>query len=233
MAVRARHGAETQMNRYLGLLALAAFLTGCASSPPPPDWQLQAKPAIDASVTAYLLGDSRTAAREFEHARGLIASTGQPQLVARAELMRCAAQVASLAFEPCAGFEKLRADAAAPERAYADYLAGRVLPREDIDQLPPAQRDVAAAIAGKGLSAAAVRDIEDPLSRLIAAALLFHAGKADPAVIAVAADTASSQGWRRPLLAWLQVQVQLAERAGADEEAQRLRRRIELVQNQR
>lgn len=220
------------MNRCLGLLALAAWLTACASNPPPPDWQLQAKPDIDASVTAYLVGDGRRAEREFEHARGLIASTGQPQLVARAELMRCAARVASLEFEPCAGFEKLRADAAAPERAYADYLAGRVLPREDIDRLPPAQRDAAAAIAGKGLSASAVQDIKDPLSRLIAVALLFHAGKADPAVIAVAADTASSQGWRRPLLAWLEVQVQLAERAGAKEDAQRLRRRIELVQNQ-
>jgi hypothetical protein len=105
--------------------------------------------------------------------------------------------------------------------------------REDIARLPPAQRSVAAAIAGNGMPASAIQDITDPLSRLIAAALLFHAGKADPAVIAVAADTASSQGWRRPLLAWLQVQVQLAERAGADEDAQRLRRRIELVENQR
>ena len=109
-----------------------------------------------------------------------------------------------------------------------------MLTREDIARLPPAQRDAATAIAGKdGMPASAVQDITDPLSRLIAAALLFHAGKADPAVIAVAADTASAQGWRRPLLAWLQVQAQLAERAGANEEVQRLQRRIDLIQDTR
>ena len=41
----------------------------------------------------------------------------------RAELLRCAVQVASLVFEPCPGFEPLRQDAPAAERAYAAYLA--------------------------------------------------------------------------------------------------------------
>jgi hypothetical protein len=49
-------------------------------------------------------------------------------------------------------------------------------------------------------------------------------------VLQIAVDTASSQGWRRPLLAWLNVQLLLAERAGAVAEAERLRRRIALVQ---
>ena len=81
--------------------------------------------------------------------------------------------------------------------------------------------------------ALSLQAVDDPLSRLIAAALLFRAGLADPATIALAADTASAQGWRRPLLAWLEVQAQLAERAGASDEAQRLRRRIALVTEQR
>jgi hypothetical protein len=67
------------------------------------------------------------------------------------------------------------------------------------------------------------------LSRLIATALLFRAGLADPNAIVLATDTASAQGWRRPLLAWLEVQALRAERAGANEQAQRLRRRIALV----
>lgn len=218
------------MSRRRGFLALAMCLGGCVTSPLPPDWELQAKPAMDASTVAYLLGDSRAAARDFERARGLIASTGRLQLVARAELMRCATRVASLEFEPCDGFERLRADADAPERTYADYLAGRTLSRDDIERLPPWQRSVAAAVAGSGMSIKVVRAITDPLSRLIGAALLFRAGKADPDVMAIAVDTASAQGWRRPLLAWLQVQALWAERANRHEEAQRLRRRMELIQ---
>ena len=61
----------------------------------------------------------------------------------------------------------------------------------------------------------------------MAAGVLLRAGRANPEVIALAVDTASSQGWRRPLLAWLNLQVQHAEQAGATAEAERLRRRIE------
>ena len=60
--------------------------------------------------------------------------------------------------------------------------------------------------------------------------MLFQAGKASPAAIALAADTASAQGWRRPLLAWLEVLALRAEKAGAAGEAERLRRRMDLVQ---
>jgi hypothetical protein len=216
------------MSARLVMLSATALLAACSSTPLPPDWQLQAKPALEGAVSAHLQGDSGVAQREFQRARGLLSRTGQPGLVARGELMRCAAQVAGLDFTPCEGFERLRADAPAVEQAYADHLAGRSLSRESIERLPPAQRAAASAIASQG-PAPSLQSIDDPLSRLIAAALLFRAGQADPATIALAADTASAQGWRRPLLAWLEVQARLAERAGANDEAQRLRRRIALV----
>jgi hypothetical protein len=216
------------MSARLVLLAATALLAACSSTPLPPDWQLQAKPALEGAVSAQLQGDTPVAQREFERARGLLARTGQPALLARGELMRCAALVASLDFAPCDGFERLRADTPVAEQAYADHLAGRALPRSAIELLPPAQRATASAIASKA-TAVSLQSVDDPLSRLIAAALLFRAGQADPATIALAADTASAQGWRRPLLAWLEVQARLAERAGANEEAQRLRRRIAIV----
>ncbi len=99
---------------------------------------------MDHAVAAYLTGDTRLAASDFERARSEIARTGRIDLLGRAELVRCAARVASLVFEPCEGFEKLRADSAAPERAYADYLAARVQP-QDIALLPEQHRAVAAA----------------------------------------------------------------------------------------
>jgi hypothetical protein len=48
-------------------------------------------------------------------------------------------------------------------------------------------------------------------------------------VLQVAVGTASREGWRRPLLAWLGVQAQRAEKAGDVVEAQRIRRRMALV----
>ena len=216
------------MQALLPAISLA-LLGACASHPPPPDWQLNAKTASERSLTAYLSGDARVEAQELQRARSEIARTGRPDLLARIELAHCAAQVASLVFQPCAAFEAVRADVPAAERAYADYLGVRLRP-QDIGLLPEAQRSVAAGAPGDATNADALGAIPDPLSRLVAAGVLFEANRADPQVIAIAIDTASSQGWRRPLLAWLGVQLRRVELAGASDESQRLRRRIEIVQ---
>jgi hypothetical protein len=201
------------------LLALAA----CSSGPKPADWQLEAKTASERGVAAYMEGNARVEAVEFARALSEVSSTGRVDLTARIELLRCASRVASLVLDPCAGFERLRADASAAERAYADYLAGRLQP-QDVALLPATQRAVA------GGDAVAVKAMTDPLSQLVAAAVLFRRGQASPQVLQQAVDTSSAQGWRRPLLAWLGVQAQLADKAGDGEEAARLRRRMLLVE---
>ena len=209
------NAAERRTRGIAAIVAATLWLAACSSTPPPPDWQGNSKIAIERSVAAYLTGDTRIEALEFERARSEVSRTGRFDLVARIELLRCAGRVASLVFEPCAGFEALREQADPPERAYADYLAGRATP-QDVALLPAAQRGD-------------VKDIADPLARLVAIGVRFETARADPAAIQLAVDTASAQGWRRPLLAWLGVQLKRAETAGADDEARRLRRRIELI----
>lgn len=213
------------LSRVLSVLTLL-LLAACSSGPKAPDWQREAKTAMERAVAAYLEGNSRVEAQEFARVRSELSSTGRSDLMARAELLRCASRVASLVLEPCAGFEALRPDAPAAERAYADYLAGQLQP-QDMALLPAPQRAAAAA----GADAAALKTLADPLSQLVAAGVMFRAGRASPAVLQQAVDTASAQGWRRPLLAWLGVQLQLAEKGGDPEAAARLRRRIALTQN--
>jgi hypothetical protein len=212
-----------KLTASVGALA-ALLLSACASGPKPPDWQLEAKGSMERSVAAYMEGNSRVEQAELERARSQLARTGRADLLATAELLHCATRVASLVFEPCAGFEKLRQDVSAPQRAYADYLGGRVQP-QDVALLPAPQRAAAVGDAG------ALKSMTDPLSQLVAAGVLLQTGKANPAVIAQAIDTASAQGWRRPLLAWLGVQAQRAEQGGDLEEAARLRRRMDITQS--
>lgn len=215
------------------IAVVAALLAACAAGgPPPPAWQADAKGAIDRAAAAWLAGASKAHEAELARARAAVAGTGRADLAARLELIDCATRVASLVFEPCERFEALRADAAAPERAYAEHLAARVLPRESIALLPAAQQPVAAALAAGAApaAAAAAQAIDDPLSRLIAAAVLLRAGQASPATIELASDTASAQGWRRPLLAWLKVQALRAQQGGDAAALQALQRRIALVE---
>lgn len=209
-------------------LALVLTLSACGSTPPPPDWRLSAHGSLERAVAAYLAGDTRVAEVEFTRSRAEVARTGRPDWVARNELVRCAAERASLVAGPCAGFEALRLDAAPTERAYAAYLDGS----PDAAQaalLPPAQQPLARPGATSAGDLAAMQAAADPLARLVAAAASLRAGRADAAVVALAIDTASGQGWRRPLLAWLGLARERAERAGDAAEAQRLARRIALV----
>jgi len=67
------------------------------------------------------------------------------------------------------------------------------------------------------------------LSKLVAAGALFKAGRIKPEDIEVATETASAQGWRRPLLMWLDVQAQRAEAAGNMAAAEQIKRRIALA----
>ena len=224
-ALRMRHSPGTPAHRFAMVLIAAGALSACASGPKVPDWKIQSIGHVERFTAAYLKGDSRVEAREFDLARAETARTGRPDWVARIELNRCAAQVASLDFEPCTGFEPLRADAAEPELAYAAYLAGQPLDAAQAALLPEHHRSIAAAA-----TAAALPPADDPLGRLIAAGVLMRRSQASPEVVAQAVDTASAQGWRRPLLAWLGVQARLAEARGDAPEAERVKRRMDLVQ---
>ena len=182
-------------------LALALLLAACSSPAPAPQWQQDAFGALQSFQQRYLAGDTKGADAEFQRARSELTATGRAELVARAELLRCATAVASLVFEPCTGFEALRTDAGAEERTYADYLEGKVTRQPG----------------------------DEPLARLVAYGVQFRTASIAPQGIAAAVDIASAQGWRRPLLAWLGVQLKRAEAAGDSETAARLKRRIELV----
>lgn len=202
------------------LMALAA----CSSQPPAPNWPAEAQGSSERATEAWLSGDSRIEAAEFNRARAEVARTGQVALVARLELLRCATRVASLVVQPCIGFDALAQDAAPAELAYARYLAGTAQ-AADAALLPEVHR----SLVGNAAPEAALASIKDPLSQLVAAGVLFRSGRATPGVITLAVNTASARGWRRPLLAWLQVQQQRAIAAGDAAAASALQRRIDLV----
>ena len=180
---------------------MIALLAGCGSGPQPADWQLNAVQAMQAFERHYLLGSTAAAEAEFILARRELARTGRADLVARAELRRCAVRAASLEFDECPAFEALRAAAGPEELAYRNYLDGK----------------------------GAHQATDEPISRLVAAAVQLKTGQLAPAGIAAAVELASAQGWRRPLLAWLGVQAKRADDAGDAETAARIRRRMDLI----
>jgi len=198
----------------------ALLLAGCASQPVPPSWQADAKDALDGFTDDYLRGNTAAANAEFARARRETASTGRLELVAQVELVRCAALAAALEFDDCPGYAALAADATAQQRAYAAYIAGR-WEGLDVAALPEQHRPVVASGPLDGVA--------DPLARLVAAGARFKAGRITPADIEAATETASRQGWRRPLLMWLRVAERRAQALGDSAALERIRRRIALA----
>lgn len=232
MAVPSRDRTDAALSLRLGraaaraaLAAAAVLLAGCATGEPPADWALSAHGALRNFESAALRGDARIAQAELARARAELARTGRPELLARAELLACAVRVASLEFDDCPAFQPLARDADAAGRNYAAYLAGR-FDEVETALLPPAHRAVVAARGGGG---AFLADIDAPLSRLVAAGVLMRTGRIAPADVSAAIQTASAQGWRKPLLAWLGVQERRALAAGERDAAARIRLRIDII----
>lgn len=209
------------------LLIAAALLSACGGTPPPPDWKLNAVTLIEHAQQRWLEGDTKAAELAETKARREIAKSGRIDLLARAELSACATRIASLDFATCAAFDKLAADAGVSDKVYARFLAADWTGL-DAKALPAHYGDL---ISAKDDAAAnrAVAEIKQPLPRLIAAALLFRAGRAAPTTLSAAVETASERGWRRPLLAWLEVERKRAQAGGDGEAATLLQKRIDFI----
>jgi hypothetical protein len=227
------------LRRWAGacsMCSVALLLVACANQPVPPSWQANAFAALKDYTSAYLSGNTRLADFELARAKTEISSTGRADLMARAELTRCAVRVASLELDNCAAYQPLAQDAGPQERAYASFLTGQWAGL-DTALLPEQHRALvlkAAANPGAGASSPVAASgmlstVQDPLARLVAAGVLLQRNTLSPADIAQATETASSQGWRRPLLAWLGVQLKRAITAGDQDAATRLQRRMDLV----
>ncbi len=220
--------------------SLLVLLSACSSTAPPPTWQANAFGSLETYTKAYLSGHQALSLDAFKQARLEVAQTGRPDLMARLELTRCALEVASLIKTDCPGFQSLAIDARADDKSYAAFLNGQwqglaaqnlPLQYRDFFTLASAPGTPAASDAGKAAPSPLLK-INNPLSQLVAAGILQIRGQLTTQDIAVATEAASAQGWRRPLLAWLGLQLQAAKARGDAAQAARIERRLSLLTQQ-
>lgn len=219
------------MNRCARLaLIITALACAACAHPTVPEWEERAHEAFEQYRRDYFDGEA-SADRQLQRGADALASTGKVELRARGELIRCALATAALDFDRCSSWQALQADASPEDRAYGALLSGK-FDAVDVRALPPQYVDLAKA-RDAGTRNGALAKIDDPVSRLVGAGALFRAGDLSPAGMALAVETASEQGWRRPLLAWLTAQARLMEATGDTAALERTRRRIDVVAPER
>lgn len=228
------------MMRAAVFVLLAGGLSACGTRPPVPDWQVQAHGATERAVAAQLRGSARVAQAEWQRATAEVAATAQPERLARLELLRCAVEQAALQPQACADHALRWPQPALADAAYRRYLAGHPT-LADVALLPPAHRAVARWMLATESSKDAtstqapvelVAAIDEPLARLVAASALLRRGPLSAQGIELAIDTASAQGWRQPLHAWLLLAVHQAQVAGDGLAQQRWQARLRALGGQ-
>jgi hypothetical protein len=215
------------------MLALAAMLAGCGGGEPGPAWRRDSATAAAQYYQAALSGQAVRADMARRRALSAAADAGRLGSLARLHLGRAAVQRALLLEPDFTAFDALAPRLGDPALgAYARLLRGRP-GKDDPAHLPTSFRPLAHALleGGDRPLAGAVRAVEQPRRRLIAAAVAHRARPNERALATIAVRTASRQGWRAALLAWLPVQAELAAAAGDAKAAQRARERLRWVQN--
>lgn len=205
------------------------LLQACGGGPRVPDWRKDSINLIEKYKKAELKGEVQRAERYFEQALEAAGSAGKIAETAQMHLIRCATRQASLDFEPCTGYLDHAKFGANPEdEAYYRFLTNQQ-DKLDTSKLPAQYRDFAKN-SDPAKMLAGLQSISDPLSRLIAASLVTARKQTDDAILNLAAETASEQGWRKPLLVYLKLLENRATVKNDKLEAEKLRTRIKLVE---
>ena len=216
--------------RALLIVSLAVLLSACGGGPRAPDWKRDSVSLIEKYKKAELKGENKLAERYFEQAQAAAGSAARIEETARLHLVRCATRQASLGFEPCNGYLEFARLGTSPEdEAYHRFLTGQ-WDKLDGGKLPEQYRDFLA-------NRDPVRNLEilgrisDPQSRLVAISIAVLRKQADDATLKLAAETASEQGWSKPLLVYLKLLENRASLKEDKAEVEKLRTRIKLVED--
>lgn len=212
------------------ILYVVLALAGCAQAPVP-DWQQNTAAALDRYRMSLLAGDRNAAAGDFREALREAKRGGDISQLATVYLTQCALQQALLEFDSCPDYRALASlGTTAAHQAYFDWLqAAPALP--DVPLLPAAYRELALHLEEKNPQAIhrIVSRIDTPVSRLIACGTVVKTGRADPALLQLAIETAARQGWKSAHLVYRKQLADVLEKAGRVEEAHQQRRLIEVL----
>jgi hypothetical protein len=219
------------MKKLFCFLFAFFLLAGC-SAKPAPVWVAAGHKQLETFKQDFLTGREPAITEiHFRKAVEEIKKGGDADLLGKAWLTRMALQVA-VREEPEGGeYLKTEAVEAVPaNRNFYRFLKGDAA-MVDVSLLPEPYRLFWTAFRSGDAAKAAITiaAIEDPISRLIAAGLAAGHCLENDAILRIAVETASQNGWKRVLLVWLERLKSSHEAAGDAAKASAIQSRIDLM----
>jgi hypothetical protein len=219
------------MKKLFCLSLLLILLAGCGSKPAPV-WIAAGHKQLESFKQDFLTGrEPRITEIHFRNAVEEIKKGGDMDLLGKAWLTKMALQVAVR--EELEEGEYLKTEAAEvvpANRNFYRFLKGDAA-MVDVSLLPKPYRPFWMAFRSGDTAKVpiTIAAIEDPLSRLIAAGLAASHRLENDAILQIAVETASRNGWKRALLAWLERLKSSYEAAGNASKASAIQSRIDLM----
>ena len=219
------------MKKLFFFLLPLLLLTGCGAKPAPL-WISSGHKQLESFKQDFLTGrDSSITESHFRKAVEEIKKGGDADLLGKAWLTRMALQVAVR--EELEEGEYLKIESVEPVPANRNFYlllkgdTGQV----DVSLLPEAYRPFWKAFLSRDATkaAASIAAIEDPIPRLIASGLAVSHRLENDAILRTAVETASRNGWKRALSAWLERLQSYYEAAGDVKNASAIRARIDMM----
>ena len=220
--------------KKLLFLTLAFVICACGSAVPVPEWKDNASRQLDIYKNSFLSGREESTEPHFVKAGREIAAGNDLNLLAIAYLTKYALHTASLESFDDSEFQRLsRLEPNTVNRAYCDFLKGN-FSAVDMKALPSSYTGVWKAATARDLTMAAreIVAIDNPLSRLIACGVWIKYLPSDEAILQIGISTASANGWRRPLWAYLTKLHDFYLERGDQMKADAVKERLELLKKQ-
>jgi len=214
-------------------IAVFLLLAGCGASKPEPGWLSAGYKQLDNFKKHFLSGQDKLATLEFNDALKEIKRSGDLEILARLYLIRMALQTATL--QDLASTDYLKIEAVQPSPANRNFYAllqgkiaqvdEKLLPAQYLGFVETFRRP------GEGDLLRAIEQINDPLSQLIAVGALVRTGQDNEALLQRAIATASAEGWKKAILAYLARLKAYYEAKQESSKALTIEQRINLIKD--
>jgi len=218
------------MKKLLSLM-LALLICACGAAMPVPAWKDNAYRQLDDYKTSFLTGREESTEPHFVKARREIAAGNDLSILTIAYLTKYSLHTASLESFDSSEFAKLyRLEPNAADMAYCHFLKGN-FSAVDAKTLPTRYIGILKAASSRDLTMAAleIAAIDDPLSRLIACGVWVRYLPSNETILQIGISTASANGWRRPLWAYLSKLQTYYLESGNKSNANIIKERLELL----
>lgn len=223
------------MKKYFYFLPLFIFsfiIAGCGSKPIP-DWRYESSGQLENYKKNYLKGRDQVAEFHFRKALEEVKRSGDLKIISKVYLTKYAIKVALL--EDIIDSEYPDIEVIEPDsenRNFFVFLKGNFSVVEA--SLLPKQYGsfLKACIGGKEtLINDEISKIDDPLSKLVAIGIIVKKNIYNEATLLFAIDTASINGWQKPLLAYLDTLQHFYEAKNEKEKAAKVQQKIKVIKN--